>query len=504
MEGNKERVALIVPGSLFLADARVFIHLGLLRIAAVLENAGYRVDVIDLSGIANPLDVLRDYTQHCDARVYCLTSTTPQMPETRKLCLALREYRPEARLVLGGPHCTAVSVARKKEAQKGLVGRGHLAFQRVAELVDVMVAGDGEEAIFLALSDHPPAHIDADDPAVSMFLTRERLSELPFPARHLAALETYHYAIEGRPATSIMFSQGCPFSCRYCSMRASPSFRRVRARTIDSVLAEIREIVERWGFRALQVYDDEIGLVQSQVLTDLRAIIALQEQMGCDLRLRGFVKAELLTPLQAQLMYEAGFREICVGIESGAPRILQNIKKQATVEDNYRCLALAKQNKLRVKCFTSIGHPGETAETIRQTQEFLIAAEVDDADVTVISPFPGVNYHDDAVPHKSLPGVWTYTAPETGDTLHSLAVDYVENAQYYKGDKNLGYVSHVFTDALSCEEIVQLRDWVEDSVRQRLNLPYYQTKAALLYDHSCGQIPLHILRSTENIDSSPA
>lgn len=491
-----ERICLIIPGSIFLSDARTFITIGILRIASVLESVGYVVDVLDFSGIANPLNVLADYVRQYPTRMFGITSTTPQMPETTKICRALREHRPEARLILGGPHCVAVSIAKKREAQRGIVGRAHEAFFKVATLVDVIVAGDGEDAIFLALSENPPSWIDADDPSVSMFLSKERISSLPPIARHLVDLESYHYYIDGRRSTSMMFAQGCPFQCRYCSLRFSPSFRRVRQRTTESILEEIREIVKKWHLTGIQIYDDEIGLSQTAIIKDLRAIIDLEEKMGIDLRLRGFVKAELLTPLQAKLMYECGFREICVGIESGAPRILQNIKKQATIDDNYRCVEIAKANNLKIKCFTSIGHPGETEETIQQTQEFLIQADVDSFDTTIISPFPGVNYYDEAVPHKSIAGAWTYTAPETGDTLHSINVDYTENAQYYKGDRNLGYVSHVFTDALSQEDLVKMRDWVEDSVRTKLNLPYCETKAALLYDHSSGQIPLHILRSS--------
>lgn len=52
---------ILIPPSLFLLDDRVFMSLGILRIAAVLEKAGTTVDVLDFSGIANYLDVVVDY-----------------------------------------------------------------------------------------------------------------------------------------------------------------------------------------------------------------------------------------------------------------------------------------------------------------------------------------------------------------------------------------------------------------------------------------------------------
>ena len=50
------------------------------------------------------------------------------------------------------------------------------------------------------------------------------------------------------------------------------------------------------------------------------------------------------------------------------------------------------------------------------------------------------------MPHASLPDVWTYTHPKTGDRLHAREVDYTVCADYYKGDPNGGYRSFVFTD----------------------------------------------------------
>ena len=51
-------ICLIIPPSVFLLDERVFMSLGILRIAAVLENAGYSVDVLDLSGVKNYEEVV--------------------------------------------------------------------------------------------------------------------------------------------------------------------------------------------------------------------------------------------------------------------------------------------------------------------------------------------------------------------------------------------------------------------------------------------------------------
>ena len=118
----------------------------------------------------------------------------------------------------------------------------------------------------------------------------------------------------------------------------------------------------------------------------------------------------------------------------------------------------------------SCGHPGGSEEAITNIRDWLIRSAVDDFDCTVITTDPGTPYYDLAVPHPSLSEVWTYTHPKTGDRLHAREVDYTVCADYYKGDPNGGYRSFVFTDHLSSEDLVKLRDMVERDVRQTLNI----------------------------------
>lgn len=135
----------------------------------------------------------------------------------------------------------------------------------------------------------------------------------------------------------------------------------------------------------------------------------------------------------------------------------------------------------------SVGHPGESKESIQDIKNWLIAMKVDDFDCTVITTYPGTPYYDMAVRNPDYPNVWTYTQKKTGDKLHAYELDYTVTPDYYKGDPNGGYKSYVFTDHLSAQEIVKLRDEVENEVRATLNIPFYPAKAALRYEHSMGQ-----------------
>ena len=476
-------ITLIIPPSAFLLDERVFMSLGLLRVAAVLEQAGVAVEVLDLSGVANYLDALQTHLEEHATPVYGLTATTPQMPAASQIRDRIRTARPQARLILGGPHITLVNAAARMEKNHGRAGRGAKAMAALAAGFDVLVAGDGEAAILEALAEAPPQIIDADDPASPLFLSNERLTALPFPARHLVEVGSYHYQIDGVPALSLIAQLGCPFGCGFCGGRLSPFLRRVRMRTAASVVAEMRAMHQAYGTRGFMLYDDELN-VNPGMLDLMHRIAALQRELGETFRLRGFIKSQLFTPAQAEAMYAAGFRWILVGFESGSERILSNIQKKATRAENSRCMRIAHDYGLKVKALMSAGHPGESPQTLAETQDWLIASQPDDFDLTLITTYPGTPYFDEAV--ESSPGVWTYTIAANGDQLHSLEVDYNTVAEYYKGVPG-EYSSFVYTDALDRRELVEWRDRIEAGVRERLHIPYNTGVAAQRYEHSMGQ-----------------
>lgn len=492
------RIGLITPPSIFLLDERVFMTLGILRVAAVLERAGHEVEMLDLSGIENFEDVVRLHASRSRAEVFGLTATTPQMPAAYKIAKALRAGKPGARVILGGPHVTLVSAAVKGELSRKAPGRATKALDVLKEAFDTLVPGDGEEAVFAAIEPGAPKLVDGDDPRSPLFLTSRRLDELPLPARHLVDASSYHYSIDGVPAMSLIAQLGCPFSCGFCGGRESPMLRRVRTRSTENVVAELCHLHDAYGVKGFMLYDDELN-VNTKMVELMDAITAEQVKRGVEWRLRGFIKAQLFTDAQAAAMRRAGFRWILTGFESGSPRILQNINKRSTREENTRCIEIARRHGLKVKALMSIGHPGESEDTVRETKEWLLAAKPDDFDVTIITTYPGTPYYDRATPHPTEKDVWVYTYPETGDRLYSYEVDYTKVADYYKGDPDGGYKAYVYTDALSAARLVELRDAVERDVRKALNIPFNASRAAQRFEHSMGQLPPSILRTSKKV-----
>ncbi len=477
------RVTFVIPPSGFLLDERVFPTLGVLKVAAVLEASGMGVDVLDFSGVADWSGQLAQHLSTSDSNAYGITATMPQMPSAAAIAAQIRSHRPEVRLILGGPHVTLMHTSARQEWSRGTPGRAVRAIADLQALFDVLVCGDGERAIWLALQDQAPALVDADDTTSTLFMTSPMLDAAPLAARHLIDLDSYHYQIDGARAHSVVAQLGCPFGCQFCGGRRSAFLRKIRTRTTQAVLQEIQHLSAQYGTRGVMFFDDELN-VNKQFMELLTALRDWQEAEGIELRLRGFLKAELITDEMVAAMYASGFRQVLVGFESGHERILQNIKKIATREDNTRAMELLHAHGMSVKAAMSIGHPGENWDTLEATKQWLIEVAPDEFDVSIITVYPGTPYYDDA--RESAPGFWTFTEPRTGDRLHAVAVDHLTDVSFYKGIPG-SYQSFVFTDYLSQDDLCRSRDRLESEVRDALKIPYPVAPAALQYEHSMGQ-----------------
>jgi radical SAM superfamily enzyme YgiQ (UPF0313 family) len=490
-----ETICLITPPATFLLDERVFPHLGILKVAANLEAHGYKIDFLDFSGIENYLDIINEYVKGT-CRVFGITASTSQIPFAAKICYEIKKANPANKVILGGAHCTLMHSAHAREQKRGLHlgSRATDDTKKLLEIFDVLVCGDGEYAIFEALK-IDKGIVDANDAKSPLFLTHDQFSKLPLPARHLVDLSTYKYNLEGHHATSLIAQLGCPFHCTFCSGRNSPFLRRIRKKDSQSVLEEIEVLHKKYNYTGFMFQDDELN-VNPRMVELMNMIADYQEKNDVEFRLRGFVKAELFKEEQAKAMVRAGFKWLLTGFESGDERILSNIKKRANKADNTRCMEIAKKHGLKVKALMSIGHAGESTQSVENTKNWLLETEPEDFDCTIITTYPGSPYFDDAIKCKDF---YVYIDPINGDKLYQRPLDYLTEMDYYKGDPDDGYVSYVWTDHLSTKELVDSRSNLEKEVRKKLNIPFY-TSRPVFNEHSMGmgniQIPSHVLKST--------
>lgn len=373
------KVTFIQPGSVYLLDDRAFPPLGILYLASWLRKHGHEVTFIDLAGVPDWKKTLYDEAHKMSGAAWVgITCTTPQYYDAMKIRDRIRALELDVPVVVGGIHITSLVYANEMDFLK-------------TDGFDAYCTGEGYNAVLQM----------CDDVKNGVKLSRlysapilKNIDELPFAARDLIDLKSYNYKLGGVLATSLYTQYGCHYQCSYCESRMAGS-NVVRMMNPQRIQDEVRHIRDTYGVHGMMFYDDELNLDKGRFL----GICDKLRELG-DITWRGFVVASKWDALMAVAAKKSGCYEIASGIESGSPKILKNIMKPATREINKRFVITAKRAGLRVKAFMIVGLPGETWDTIRESDTFLEELKSegcapDDIDFSITQVYKGSNIYRD-------------------------------------------------------------------------------------------------------------
>jgi anaerobic magnesium-protoporphyrin IX monomethyl ester cyclase len=217
------------------------------------------------------------------------------------------------------------------------------------------------------------------------------LDTLPIPRHELLPLAKYKLPIVGGRYTFVVTSRGCPAGCRFCIKHVTYQ-NTFRLRSPEHILKEVWKLVEL-GTTNIHFEADLFTINRDQVVGLCNAILEQKPPIRwtCNSRV-DFVDKELL-----QLMAKAGCWMISWGIESGAPEILQRVRKGIKPERVVEALAWSKQAGMRNWGYFILGLPGETPETIEQTISFAKRLPLDLALFHIAVPYPGTPFWYEAV-----------------------------------------------------------------------------------------------------------
>jgi len=374
------KVALINPSSPFMINQAVMPPLGLWYIASALRD--HEVTIVDL-GLGDVIP---------RAQIYGVTGSSVHAVQMGEILSGLDGHK-----IAGGPHATAQP---NETLEMGF---------------DTVVCGEGDDVINQIVSEGRTGIIVAD---------RVKNLDNHFPDR--SREWRYNYKIDGIPATTMVTSRGCPHNCAFCSKEVYGNIRV--SRSAEDVMVEVDSVMGR-GYNAVMFYDDTFMTGRKRLVTLCNAF----RERG--LVWRCLARADDADEAILALMKRSGCREIGVGVESGSQRIIENINKHETVEQQRRCIQLAHKVGLRVKAFMIVGLPGESPETIAETDRFLEETRPDALDVSILAVYPG-----SAI----------YKHPENYDVCFGAPV-------HFKG-KSGSYVCNVSTSHMTSEEIMQAHD----------------------------------------------
>lgn len=385
-----QRVLLINPPSDVYAHARITAgftsvpQVSLATLGAIAEREGHTARVLDLFVSPRPERELAQTLAAYEPTVVGFTVMTPNSVRAATLARMAREARPDALLVAGGPHPSAMPE------------------QTVADgAFDAAVIGEGEDTLadLLARPDQL-GHLqgiawrDVDGGPVRNppRPPMRDLDSLPMPAWHLFDLERYHASrLTSRrpPVGSLETSRGCPYQCIYCSKDVTGG--KVRSKSAARVVAEIGH-ARQAGFRELHVWDDHFATDLKRAKAILRTII--DTHPGVALNMNAGLRVDSVDDELLHLLKNAGCYQIALAPETGSEALLKAIKKGITLDESRLAFARARKAGLETTALFMIALPGETLETIEQTIRFAIELSPSYAKVCFATPLPNTELFD--------------------------------------------------------------------------------------------------------------
>jgi len=355
----------------------------------VLEQDGFEVDLVDAPAEGLTLEEVLEIAGDFQPGLVVIDTSTPSINNDMRVAEALRNHLKDVTIMMVGPHVTAEpEQTLQKCSAVTAVARGEYDYT-VRNVARALEGGDDLSTVLgltYRTKDGEIVH-NPDRPLI------RDLDSLPFVSevykRHLK-VENYFYSITQYPEVAIITGRGCPYHCTYCVWPQTITGHGYRKRSIQNVADEFEYVArELPQVKEIFIEDDTLTVDQRRSQALAKELIARGNKLPFTANSRADVSYETLHAL-----HQAGLRLVCVGFESGDQRVLDNIKKNITVEKFFEFRDAARRAKVLVHgCFMA-GNPGDTRESLQKTLELAKRLNPDTAQFFPIMIYPGTEAYD--------------------------------------------------------------------------------------------------------------
>lgn len=399
--------------------------LGLLYIAAVCEQQGHEVKLLDcMAASMNHVEILPDggnrYGLRRENMVKSVGEFAPDVVGISAMFTAFsqdafdaarvaKEWNPSLPVILGGMHASTSpkEVLQDKNVDFAVLGEGELT---IVELLAAIAENKSYSEVKGLAYRGTTGDILFTPP-------RERIQDLdslPKPARHLIDMQFYSSVAEHEPDnyimkhpyTTIYTSRGCPGQCIYCAAHNVWHHRWI-ARSAEDVLNEIEDLVTTYGIKEIHFLDDNASVNRERFMALCRGIIErkLQISWACPTGLAIWTLDEEVF----KLMKQAGCYKVCFGIESGHPDTQKFIRKKLNLARAKELIRTASGLGFWIQSTFIIGFPYETAEQIEASIDYALSSYSDFVNFLLLCPYPGTEVYELMRKEELIPlQAWNY------------------------------------------------------------------------------------------------
>jgi anaerobic magnesium-protoporphyrin IX monomethyl ester cyclase len=362
------------------------IDMGLLYLASAVRRVGWEPQILHCGIEEYSYQKFASFVRSNHFDVIGFKCLSYDFASLQKHARIIRTEQPETTIIMGGPHPSALpreSLESSPDFDFVWHGEGEIGLPMLLERFTEVKAGESK-----VLREIPGlVWRDAGAVVCNKPVFVEDLSSLGMPAWDLINPLRFPDTTMGGRYVPITTTRGCPFLCTYCSA-FTVAGRKIRFRSIDSIIEELKYLIREYGIRKFSIIDDNFTFNNDFALGLCERIKS--ENLDISWDCGNGVRLDSMTPELVRAMEAAGCYSVSLGIESGSQRILNLLRKRLTLETIREKVALIKSNsKIRMTGFHLIGYLGETVAEIKQTIRLACELPLNKANFSLVMPLPG-------------------------------------------------------------------------------------------------------------------
>tara|TARA_Y100001960_G_scaffold330142_1_gene423366 strand:- start:2829 stop:4193 length:1365 start_codon:yes stop_codon:yes gene_type:complete len=281
----------------------------------------------------------------------------------------------------------------------------------------------------------------------------DKLDDLPFPDWKYYSdkypLKNNFLGFNSKIAIPIIATRGCPYSCfNYCTYPLQQG-RKVRMRSAENVVDEIKYWIQNLNTNKF-VFRDPVFSINRKFTVELCNLIIKN-----NLKIQFLIETHLnnLDEELIDLLKKAGLEMVYIGIESSSAEVLNGIKRFTVNNDEqYQKIKKLVNKKIIVKSMYMFGNPDDNVESIKTTIKYSKYLPNQLVQYSVFTPYPGTPIYktfEDKIVEKKYEHFNQYNLVYKHNSLNNSKLIELKNLGYRSFYFSLGKIFIVFKSLFS-------------------------------------------------------
>jgi|TARA_B110000037_G_C17105008_1_gene499542 radical SAM superfamily enzyme YgiQ (UPF0313 family) len=231
---------------------------------------------------------------------------------------------------------------------------------------------------------------------INKFYSPVLLDDLPYPDwgsyTKKFPLRNDFFSLNQKIAVPLLGTRGCPYSCFFYCTYPLQQGRKVRARSVENIIKEIKYWKKELGTNKFVFRDPVFSINKKHTIEFCKQVI--DEKLNITFMVETHLNN--LDDEMIELLRKAGLELVYVGVESSSNVVLKDVKRFTVEHDKqYKIIKKCEDAGIKVKTMFMMGNPEDTKDTIIQSIQYAKYLPSLYSQFSVFTPYPGTPIYNE-------------------------------------------------------------------------------------------------------------